>query len=520
MLELASFEHLSIGEEQSENRVLALAWSPEGLAKHRRCALAVLTTNLLLHIWASPTDPAKENSWKRVLVVNDTLEAYFQIRPQSQRADQHRPTVRRQKRVRAASWAPRPSTGPDLSVWSSNAALLAILNDASQIVVLKVSYEPLETLETSTTVLAYFQLPQQQQLELNGDLEEVTWSAWTPDSQGANAVITCQQQGMICSVLIRAKQSQEGQAIIEISHHDGQDPAAATGSPALLQNGVHDEAGKHLDEALDDIQRRFSNRHDLMGKFATRTWGSCRWKDFRATLHTLHPSEQIEYTTNANERSQLLFARNAPEQPRRFSWEGETELQSKDQPLLNPFEVLMEEIRKIDLQRHPTDDHEIPDASAERPVETLNAIDAAADNVLEPSVAETPPGVRSVDLEFIYTSICAALLLHPESLLSNRETLLAFDDSLKQVWGINMDLGGIFQLQSLPDFVEEGINKFIEMNGSNPFLKHLVRCQICENLVLWQDACTAECTAGHAFSTSRLASCSSPSADYKQFVAA
>ena len=38
----ASFKNMSIGEEQARATVTALAWSPPGLAKHRRSILAVL----------------------------------------------------------------------------------------------------------------------------------------------------------------------------------------------------------------------------------------------------------------------------------------------------------------------------------------------------------------------------------------------------------------------------------------------------------------------------------------------
>lgn len=63
-------DDFSIGEEQSFSIVTALAWSPAGLAKHRRPALAVLTSNHVLSLWASNSDMAISSSWERVLIVN------------------------------------------------------------------------------------------------------------------------------------------------------------------------------------------------------------------------------------------------------------------------------------------------------------------------------------------------------------------------------------------------------------------------------------------------------------------
>ena len=62
---------MSIGEEQSDSTVTAIAWSPRGLARHGRPALAVLTTNHLLSLWASAPAIEDHSTWKRVLVAND-----------------------------------------------------------------------------------------------------------------------------------------------------------------------------------------------------------------------------------------------------------------------------------------------------------------------------------------------------------------------------------------------------------------------------------------------------------------
>lgn len=69
----ASHKNMDLGQEQSINLVIACAWSPAGLALHRRPVLAVLTSNHLLSLWQSNSDPQEPDSWIRVLVVNHTL---------------------------------------------------------------------------------------------------------------------------------------------------------------------------------------------------------------------------------------------------------------------------------------------------------------------------------------------------------------------------------------------------------------------------------------------------------------
>ena len=70
---LASFKDMSIGEEQSNSHVTAVAWSPPGIALYRRPVLAVLTSNHLLSIWACESNPKESNCWKKVSVVNRSI---------------------------------------------------------------------------------------------------------------------------------------------------------------------------------------------------------------------------------------------------------------------------------------------------------------------------------------------------------------------------------------------------------------------------------------------------------------
>ena len=161
----------SIGEEQSPSTITALAWSPLGLAKHKRPVLAVLTSNHLLSLWASTSDMKVPASWQRVYVVNNALHYHLTLSSghgsswsRSEAFDE-----RRMVRVRCMAWAPivnlndeNPSedqtngqAGPDFDlehqpatyshnfpaqvVLAEEAQLLAIANDCGGVVLLRIS---------------------------------------------------------------------------------------------------------------------------------------------------------------------------------------------------------------------------------------------------------------------------------------------------------------------------------------------------------------------------------------------
>ena len=70
---MATVRRSFIGREQAIVEIVALAWSPPGLAQRFRCALAVLTTNGALSIWARDSEGSLASKWKRFSVVNQSL---------------------------------------------------------------------------------------------------------------------------------------------------------------------------------------------------------------------------------------------------------------------------------------------------------------------------------------------------------------------------------------------------------------------------------------------------------------
>lgn len=133
--ELSELEELSIGEEQSPNTIVSLSWSPLGLAKHNRSALAILTTGHILSLWASDSDPRTVSTWKRVLILNKALHVTPKGNAPSKDAASGWEISRRSARIRSMSWAP---VDADHNHQTCQIQYLTVTNDADEVVVLHV----------------------------------------------------------------------------------------------------------------------------------------------------------------------------------------------------------------------------------------------------------------------------------------------------------------------------------------------------------------------------------------------
>jgi hypothetical protein len=138
--EPASLTNYSIGEEISASAPIAIAWSLPGLAKHRRCALAALTANLILSIWSSDSKQHEGASWDRRLILNNTLATYFSVNTTNDQSHvdfNPRERMRLRSRIRAFTWAPALPNSQPFSTLGSRLSygpnILAVCNDDNQI---------------------------------------------------------------------------------------------------------------------------------------------------------------------------------------------------------------------------------------------------------------------------------------------------------------------------------------------------------------------------------------------------
>ncbi|KAI8939105.1 hypothetical protein NX059_004941 [Plenodomus lindquistii] len=139
--EPAPLQSYSIGEEISNSASISIAWSSSGLAKHRTCALAVLTSNLVLSVWSPEGKPQDEASWNRRLIVNDSLRRYF-LTHTADHSHHALPLeeekLRLRSRVRAFTWAPPlPNRDPACVVGtrlSYGPHVVAVSNDDNRVI--------------------------------------------------------------------------------------------------------------------------------------------------------------------------------------------------------------------------------------------------------------------------------------------------------------------------------------------------------------------------------------------------
>ena len=188
--EPASLEILSIGEEQSTSIVASIAWSPTGLAKHKRFVLAALTSNLLLSLWEPGSDPSEASSWSRVTIVNDHLQNYFQAHNAS--SDVPLGALRKRRRIRTMCWADEL---PD-SVQAARGltSILAVVNDNEEVIVLEVSSPYNQRQERwAVKALCYHSIMSKNRKILHRSCHEITWSSWVKRRDAVEALIYCKR---------------------------------------------------------------------------------------------------------------------------------------------------------------------------------------------------------------------------------------------------------------------------------------------------------------------------------------
>ncbi|KAF2445474.1 hypothetical protein P171DRAFT_520254 [Karstenula rhodostoma CBS 690.94] len=191
----------SVGEEVSTSAPISIAWSPPGIAKHRRCALGVLTSSLVLSIWASEGKIDDEVSWKRKLIINDALVLYFSSNLNEVESTLVHETVEKMRlrtRIRCFAWAPSlPSPEPAAIIGTQTTwaqPIVAVANDDNQIAFVAID-TPATTLgaeeEWSGEALNHFSVtPDSENVFESADtfdeimqqqrhVSRLAWSPWT-----------------------------------------------------------------------------------------------------------------------------------------------------------------------------------------------------------------------------------------------------------------------------------------------------------------------------------------------------
>lgn len=225
-----SWKSVSMGEEQSEAFCSALAWSPPGLGKHKRCVLAVLTANHILALYECVGKPEVATDWKRVYIVNHVLDALATAQNVAPDAEQKQEDIERRKikqRIRSFAWSPAllstSSTGiPGASVTLSH-PYLAVSNECGEVFILKVKspYDLLSPDITQWTISVVHSYTVQANVAKKDSIascmpgryqrrrafvDQLAWSPWARDASGAlSSVLAMSIQSTLQCKIVRAE---------------------------------------------------------------------------------------------------------------------------------------------------------------------------------------------------------------------------------------------------------------------------------------------------------------------------
>lgn len=189
----------SVGEEQSLGSAVSLAWAPPGLVKYRRCALAVLTSNYELSIWAPMMGAKSQNGWARISALNLCLRKYFidllEHASLSRGGIRDDFTWRARSRIKAFAFAPQMLAADlvNVNLPRSEGLFVVTANDLNELVVIYVENNAVKTgivdnasLEASVDLVVAVPAVSNQ-VEYSPEppdrasaLSDVAWSPWWP----------------------------------------------------------------------------------------------------------------------------------------------------------------------------------------------------------------------------------------------------------------------------------------------------------------------------------------------------
>lgn len=297
----ASFADMSIGEEQARVTITSLAWSSRGIGRHQRCVLAVLTSNLLLSLWAPGGDPTDAERWQRVLIVNDTrVRSMAWVPTDSLLAESQSPLRKRGKPVLAV--ADDHNGVSFLTVFSPSTS--ASLSWGSQIIGHEVIH-PTGKRNTRPSLL-------RNELDAKHFINYITFKE--SDTAGR-------------TLMIYRSSNVFYQATLTISNDPSRATLAATPHQPIAQDhhDVPPQAPPFMQVAIQKHMEDYGRSHQLpVDRVLLRTWGVAFLGDLAAVCVTSHPAEMIEYYAIVQSSATILFGlrEEAGEGEVAFPWQS------------------------------------------------------------------------------------------------------------------------------------------------------------------------------------------------------
>ncbi len=301
--EQASFKDMSIGEEQARATVTALTWSPPGLARHRRCVLAILTSNLILSLWAATSNPTDLESWERILIVNTALPSVSRL----------------QQRIRSMAWAPTNPQHVDRQTPFSRKKwgipLMAVADDSNWLYILRIS-SPFagQSFEWDAEVVCHEVFPVPNPLNdrpsllslamnANHFVDCIEFGKWN-----GNLPVLCRSSGTMHYASVSLREDQPSQVktediwdhvsfrvnLDETSPRDTDMPLKAAVTPVIK--------GQMVGEKI-----KFGSDDNIGSHVMLKTWGMASFNNLVAACITLHPAKMVEYRAPFDGSATVLF---------------------------------------------------------------------------------------------------------------------------------------------------------------------------------------------------------------------
>ena len=226
-----STRNLSLGEELSNREAIAAKWSPPGLANHKRCALAVLTADHILSIWTAEGPSESSTSWKRVLIVNNAVQEFYDGTAQRLDGEDEQAWTESkqvQQRIRSFAWSPALHTGlSDGSLYKTldwGDQLLAVSTQGRQILFFEIQSPHTDFSTTSTwkvttvgsceTAVLNDKYTPVQHSGKALVAEHVCWREWVPEQNSQSKLCQVTRlaftvRGQLCALSVRWHQGNE-----------------------------------------------------------------------------------------------------------------------------------------------------------------------------------------------------------------------------------------------------------------------------------------------------------------------
>ena len=282
------FAEMSIGEEQARVTVTSLAWSAPGLAKYRRSVLAVLTSNLMLSLWAPDSNPIDPKGWRRVLIIGNT-------------------------RVRCMAWVPaNPSHAEDQSPISTRKwgiFILTTADDENGLYFWRIS-SPSMSQHTSwdAQLLAHEGVQRAPQSNARPSLlrtamnakqfiDYIDYNDWESDD---HIMVKFHSSGVSYQSRLTVAIESELQITLsdtKSSHSKYKKSISPPWAPSV-----------HMQHLIQNHKQQYSVEHHLiLDNFVLKTWGFARFSNLVALCITSHPGKVVEYEKIIESSATILF---------------------------------------------------------------------------------------------------------------------------------------------------------------------------------------------------------------------